>query len=182
MEEVENKNSITQRELADKLNISVGMTNLFLKRIIKKGYFKVTTLPKRRILYMMTPKGFTEKARLTQEYLQYSLNYYKFIKDKISARLLDLQEKGIRKIAIYGCGEVSELIALLLSGTELILSGIIDMDPAEKMFLGFEIQSPKGYLNGDYECIVVASFESGKTIRDELIRMGYDPEKILLLL
>ena len=77
IEEVENNNKITQRELAKKLNISIGMTNFFVKRIIKKGYFKITNIPKNRLMYMITPKGIIEKSRLTFEYLRYSLNFYK---------------------------------------------------------------------------------------------------------
>ena len=64
MEEIsKNEGITTQRELARNLKISLGMVNSFIKRILKKGYFKITTIPGQRARYLFTPKGLVEKSR-----------------------------------------------------------------------------------------------------------------------
>lgn len=61
LEEIENSYGTSQRELAGKLNVSLGLVNSFMKRLAHKGYLKVTTIPKNRVKYILTPKGAAEK-------------------------------------------------------------------------------------------------------------------------
>src|SRR3972149_11780655 len=76
LEEISNDHAVTQRSLSARLGISLGMANLYLKRLAHKGYIKITTVPGRRLLrYMLTPKGFAEKARLTYQFAEYSLRF-----------------------------------------------------------------------------------------------------------
>ncbi|MDN5942376.1 MAG: winged helix-turn-helix transcriptional regulator [Nitrospira sp.] len=63
--ELDRDGGATQRVLATKLGVALGMTNLYLKRLARKGYIKVTTTPRSRIRYLLTPQGCTEKSRLT---------------------------------------------------------------------------------------------------------------------
>jgi DNA-binding MarR family transcriptional regulator len=51
----------TQRDLASELNVSLGLVNAFIKRLLNKGYFKIKTIPKNRIRYILTPEGMCEK-------------------------------------------------------------------------------------------------------------------------
>ena len=66
----------TQRTLAIELGLALGLTNLYLKRLARKGYINITTIPRNRIRYLLTPQGFMEKSRLTYLYMQYFLSYY----------------------------------------------------------------------------------------------------------
>ncbi|MEA2082477.1 MAG: winged helix-turn-helix transcriptional regulator, partial [Elusimicrobiota bacterium] len=62
---VESGEASSQRKLAGKLNVSLGMVNLCLRRLIKQGYIKTHGLNKRKVQYLLTPKGFTEKMKKT---------------------------------------------------------------------------------------------------------------------
>ncbi|MGQ0695330.1 MAG: winged helix-turn-helix transcriptional regulator, partial [Nitrospiraceae bacterium] len=77
LNEVERNGSVTQRSLATKLGVALGLTNLYLKRLARKGYIKITTIPPHRIRYLLTPQGLAEKSRLTYQYMQYSLSHYR---------------------------------------------------------------------------------------------------------
>ncbi|MBW2133565.1 MAG: winged helix-turn-helix transcriptional regulator [Deltaproteobacteria bacterium] len=66
LEEIEHNHAPSQRDLAKKLNISLGLVNAFVKRLAHKGYFKISTIPKNRVMYILTPKGMAEKTRLTK--------------------------------------------------------------------------------------------------------------------
>ena len=75
LEEIENDHTPSQRDLSKKLNISLGLVNSFVKRLVQKGYLKITTIPKNRVKYILTPKGAAEKTRLTYQYIQHSLAF-----------------------------------------------------------------------------------------------------------
>ncbi len=69
---VERNSKITQRSLSRELGIALGLANAYLKRCARKGLIKVQQAPLNRYAYYLTPEGFTEKSRLTAEYLAVS--------------------------------------------------------------------------------------------------------------
>ena len=77
LEAIENKNDMTQRHLADNLGVALGLANSYLKRCVKKGLVKIHQAPANRYLYYLTPKGFSEKSRLTTQYLSTSFEFYR---------------------------------------------------------------------------------------------------------
>ena len=50
-----------QRDLSKKMDISLGMTNMLIRRLVSKGYIRIRQLNKKKTQYILTPKGFTEK-------------------------------------------------------------------------------------------------------------------------
>src|SRR5438445_11872793 len=85
LNEVEQNAAVTQRSLARKLDVALGLTNLYLKRLARKGVIKITTIPRHRIKYLLTPRGMAEKSRLTYLYMQYSLSYYRDWRQRLKA-------------------------------------------------------------------------------------------------
>ena len=49
LSELNRDGGATQRTLATKLGVALGLTNLYLKRLARKGYIKITTIPRNRI-------------------------------------------------------------------------------------------------------------------------------------
>src|SRR4030081_905532 len=76
LEAVEQNSRVTQRSLATKLGIALGLTNIYLRRLVRKGYIKCVNVQSNRISYLITPRGIAEKARLTYEFMDYSLHLY----------------------------------------------------------------------------------------------------------
>ena len=76
LEAVEEDSRVTQRSLASKLGIALGLTNIYLKRLVRKGYIKCVNVQSNRISYLITPRGIAEKVRLTYEFMDYSLHLY----------------------------------------------------------------------------------------------------------
>ena len=62
MGEIDRNGNYSQRELSSRLNISLGLVNTFLKRLVNKGYFKVKTMPRNRVKYFLTPEGLARKS------------------------------------------------------------------------------------------------------------------------
>src|SRR4051794_23826620 len=55
LEAVEQNARVTQRTLATKLGIALGLTNIYLKRLVRKGYIKCVNVQSNRITYLLTP-------------------------------------------------------------------------------------------------------------------------------
>src|SRR5450432_3701377 len=77
LQSVERDGGQSQRRLAAELGIALGLVNAYLRRCIKKGLVKVSEAPARRYAYYLTPHGFTEKSRLTVEYLSSSFSFFR---------------------------------------------------------------------------------------------------------
>ena len=87
IKEIETNPKATQRAVSKKLGISLGKTNYLLRELIQKGIIKgesFSTNPGklRKISYILTPKGFEEKMRLTYYYLKIKEAEYKILKEE----------------------------------------------------------------------------------------------------
>ncbi len=80
---------LSQRELAEALEISLGKTNYCIRAFIEKGWIKVVNFrnSRRRVgyLYKLTPKGIAEKSRATQRFLSRKIEEYKRLESEIEA-------------------------------------------------------------------------------------------------
>ena len=84
---LEEEPELTQRELAKKLGISLGGVNYCLKALIDIGHIKANNFSKNpkktTYLYLLTPKGLAEKAKLTSGFLKRKLAEYHALKKEI---------------------------------------------------------------------------------------------------
>ncbi len=104
----------TQRKISRQIGLSLGMTNLVIKKLVAKGYVKVKGLDRRRVQYILTPRGFTEKVKKTHRYLLRSIETLKKVKEKIQDTVLEYYEKGERNFTILGKGELADIVEISL--------------------------------------------------------------------
>ena len=181
LEAVDSREPPTQRELARDLNISLGLVNAFIKRLAKKGYFKITHIPKNRVKYLLTTKGALEKSRLTYRYLRYSVGFYREIREMLITLFGRLENEGVRRITLYGCGEVAELAHLFLQNTSIRLTGVFDDKSEGQKFFGHMVQSYEQLGNDGYEYVLLTQTEDIQSHFDRLVSVGVAPERILHL-
>ena len=125
LEAVEQDAHVTQRGLANRLGIALGLANIYVKRLMHKGYIKCVNVQPNRISYLITPRGIAEKARLTYEFMDYSLHLYKEVRQHLREALQECAERQ-RNVAIYGRGEAAELAYLSLKESGLEPVAIFD--------------------------------------------------------
>jgi EPS-associated MarR family transcriptional regulator len=86
---LEEEPELTQRELAQKLGISLGGVNYCLKSLIDIGHIKAGNFKKNpdksAYLYFLTPKGVVEKAKLTAGFLKRKMEEYYALKKEIDS-------------------------------------------------------------------------------------------------
>jgi len=104
----------TQRRISHQIGLSLGMTNIIMKKLIAKGYVKVKGLNRRKVQYILTPRGFAEKVKKTHGYLLRTIDTLKAIKEKIQDTALEYYEKGEKNFTILGKGELADIVEISL--------------------------------------------------------------------
>ena len=88
---------ITQRQLAQELGVSLGKTHYCLKALIDKGWVKAARFrdnPNKGVYaYLLTPRGITEKARVTTRFLKRKIGKFKAIKVEIEELRSEVEDK-----------------------------------------------------------------------------------------
>jgi len=139
--EIKDNPSLSQRSLAHKLNISLGLTNAILQNLIYRGWIKAQKMTGRKILYLITPLGMARAANLVYDRFRETQNYYQYTKELLTSYLNDLYTKEERRAVIYGTNQLAEITYLSLLDSPLKLYSIITDDPSssKKKFLGHEV-------------------------------------------
>jgi DNA-binding MarR family transcriptional regulator len=181
MGEVERDGSRSQRELSQRLNISLGLVNSFMKRLISKGYFKVKSLPRNRLKYFLTPEGFARKSKLTVEYLKYSIHFYRDVKDLLLEKYDVLEGQHVRSILFFGAGEVAELAYLYLQQTDIQLGGVVDDQGKGQHFLGFPVEHLHRLRLPDWDRILVTRLDDPERDIQVLMKNGVSRDRIISL-
>lgn len=182
LEAIEEEETPSQRDMAQSLNVSLGLVNSFVRRLAKKGYFKITHLPRNRIRYILTPKGAAEKSRLTYTYIQLSLHFYKDARKKFRSLLNDLDGQGIQRVAFFGAGDMAEIGCISIKETALQLVAIADLQRYGEIFLDLPIIAPEDLNRFAFERIIITSTDlAPQEAIDVLTRLSVPETSILAL-
>ena len=89
---------LTQRELAEKLGVSVGGLNYCLKALMNKGWVKMQNFQhsknKFKYVYLLTPQGIAERVALTSRFLDRKMQEYEVLKAEIESLHQDVKTAG----------------------------------------------------------------------------------------
>jgi DNA-binding MarR family transcriptional regulator len=181
LEEIENNGAPSQRQIAKQLNISLGLANSFIKRLVHKGYLKITTIPKNRMRYILTPQGAAEKTRLTYEFVRFSFRFYKETRQKLKNIISDLEKEGVRRIAFYGSGELAEIAFISLLESQISLVSVFDDSRSSQKFNDQKVNGLEKSSDFDFDKILITVHENAERIETELIEFGVAPYKIVLI-
>jgi Predicted transcriptional regulator len=84
---LEQNPNLSQRELAERLGISLGGLNYVLKALLDKGLVKMHNFQQKKnklaYAYLLTPAGISEKAALTSRFLKRKMAEYEALKAEI---------------------------------------------------------------------------------------------------
>jgi hypothetical protein len=167
---VESRPEINQRQLARELEVSLGLTNTYFQRVLKKGWIRAQQVKPRRWLYFLTPNGALEKSRLSLSYLHRTLNSFRELKSKGDEHLRILSEKGVSGIHLCGEDDLTEVLSYCFSGFEIELLSVI---PEKDLLAGFKKNEkpdlPELKLD---ELILLASLEHWAPLAELLAQQG----------
>jgi len=112
LEHIEQNPDTSQAALASQLEVAVGTVNWHLKRLIEKGYVKVSRLERKKLKYIITPEGLLFRARLTVDYIQNSFNLYRLVRQRAIDALEEVRALGHQSVQVEGNDEVAEICRL----------------------------------------------------------------------
>ena len=167
LDEINRESLITQRTLSNSLNIALGLVNTYIRKLVNKGYIKITKGPMNRVKYVLTRKGFTHRVSLTYNFMQSSINYLKNARKIIDIIYGQMIKDGVRSILIWGDGEIAELCYISLRGLPIKLIGVVDDNKKDNSFFGHHIYSLVDVKNLEHDAILIASFSKAEVQKIE---------------
>jgi len=178
LEEISKDNTLSQRDLSKRLGIAVGLVNSYIKNMITKGYIRVSSFPKNRYRYLLTPKGIAEKSRLTYQHLHYFTNLYTSVRKDFQRLFHELQENGTEFMLFCGVDEVAEIAYLSLQETGGNLIGVIDMDNHGKRFFCHQVEPIESVTTFELDRIIITSLKRRDSLIEKLEGLGIDKKLI----
>ena len=159
LDELERGDVTSQLSLSKRISVSVGFVNALLKRAVQKGFVKVSTAPRRRYAYYITPQGFREKSRLVTEYLESSLQFFRKARGEYGELFEQAHASGIHRFAFIGGGELAEIALLAARELDCDLVGVVDPDITSERHHGLPVFAQFDNLPADTTLVVTDSRE-----------------------
>ena len=181
LEAIEDDSLLTQRRLSQRLGIALGLTNIYLRRLIRKGYVKCVNMQSNRLRYLLTPRGIAEKSRLTYEFMQYSLFLYGQVRQHLHAVLEPYTHGDLKQIALYGTGEEAELAYLSITELGLEMVAVFDRDRSAGRFLGRPVRDIAEHAEVAFDLLLVATLKEPDPLVESLVRLGVARNRLITL-
>jgi len=112
LNEIAQDSMITQSNLSDRLGIAVGSVNWYIKRLIHRGWVKVSHLDRTRLKYDLTPEGLAVFTQRSLSYARDSLKIYGNYREKAKLLVYELKQKGVEDVYIDGNDEIMDILRL----------------------------------------------------------------------
>jgi len=122
LNEIAQDSMVTQANLSNRLGIAVGSVNWYIKRLINRGWVKVSHLDRTRLKYDLTTEGmkvFTQRAML---YARDSLKVYGEYRGKAKKLVEELTARGIQSVYIEGDDETTDIFRLTCIEAGIVVS------------------------------------------------------------
>ena len=124
LDAVERNPSVTQRSVARELGIALGLVNAYLHRCLSKCLIKIGQVPPRRYAYYLTPRGMSEKSRLTATYLMDSFAFFRQARTQCNELFQELAARGQCRPALVGGGDLADIARLVARDHLVEIAGI----------------------------------------------------------
>ena len=193
LNEIDAGHGSSQRSLARRVGIALGLTNIVLKDLVNRGWVRVLN-GDRPVRYAITREGLAERYRISTARLARTTRYYVETRDRVRDRLISLSKSSwvsadplpAKRIALYGATEVAEIAYVCLQDLDLIVTAVFDGD-GSRHFFGTAVH-PLAALGdsvvwNQFDVLLVMAFEDGERARagQHLHRVQFPPERVFWL-
>ena len=181
LDEISKGEPLSQRDLSKKLNVALGLVNSYMKNLVSKGYITIKTIPAKRYTYYLTPKGFSEKTRLTCKLLQDYTSIYRDARKDFRKMFHDLSISGATKVVFAGVDEVAEIAYLSLQEADIELAGVFDDTKKGSKFFKTVVMPFHEIHTMDYDRVILSTFLRKEEVYKSLLQNRVSAEKILTI-
>lgn len=124
---------VTQRELASRAGLSLGMTNSLIRRLAERGWVKLTRLSPKSVRYALTPEGVTEIARRTSGYFRRAARNADKYRAQIELFIVEAKRAGASTLVLAGTSDLDFLIEFVCERHEIAYVKTADFDRARTL-------------------------------------------------
>jgi DNA-binding MarR family transcriptional regulator len=178
MSELEHEEPISQREIAGRLGIALGLVNAYLKTLSAKGFVTVKAMPRNRFAYMLTPTGFAEKSRLAFQHLSNFNRLYRVTRQESLALFTGLRKQGVQQVSFCGLDDLTEIAYLSLQEAGLKLEQVMDTTSGNRFLDQKVLSLTEGVKSTDVP-IVITALQRAEELKLKLRELGVAEERIL---
>ena len=174
---VEQSPRLNNRMAARKLGASVKLAHEVLKKMVAKGLLHVKKEHSRRWDYFLTPRGIAEKARLTYEFFDFTLQYYREARRRSAQLCRALSEREVKRVAFVGTGEMAEIVYLGVVEWGLQLVEVFDTEKQGQKFMGRPVRSFSELSSSTCEKFIVCLYDKAHPMTENFLPEGVKRER-----
>jgi DNA-binding MarR family transcriptional regulator len=167
----------SQRRIAAELGIALGLVNAYLKRAVKKGFVKVGQAPARRYAYYLTPQGFSEKSRLTVEFLSSSFSLFRRAKEEYSSIFGRAHMLDFKRLVLAGKSDLCEIAILCAVDSPVSIVAVVDPGEAASRLIGVEVVASYADVAEPFDAVVVTHLTKATDVFDQAVD-AFGPERV----
>lgn len=178
LETIAKRDDVSQRHLADRLGVALGLANLYLKRCVRKGLVKIKQAPANRYLYYLTPQGFAEKSRLTAEFLAVSFDFYRRAGESCVAAFGECAASEWKQVLLCGVSELGEIASVRAEEQGIEIIGTFDPNSGRDRFVGRKVWRSPNDLPA-FDAVLLTALVNAPTLHD-VLKAHVPIERILI--
>lgn len=183
LEHITDYPNTTQSKIAEIIQAAPSMVNSYIKKLENENYLKRIYQSAKVVDYKITSKGIKRKNYLQIVYMKELMMIYKEGQKSVAHFLESIQQKGLKKVLLYGAGEVAEIILNICRQQEYDLEvvGIIDDDEEKQntQIRNIDIYPKEQIHRIEHDGIVITSYTFEQDIIRRLKNMNYPRENIV---
>ena len=159
---------VSQRGLAKRMDVALGLANALLKQLVQKGYVNVIRTDAHHFAYLCTPQGMAQKTVRLLTHLENSFEFYQQAKRIVRHSVSEIERRGLKRVAIYGKGDIGEMVYVALKDFGLDVAALLDDECPGERWLGQEVLSVEGAKRLGLDAVVVAAAEPPLALVEDL--------------
>ncbi len=164
---------ITQAELAQRCALSVAMVNNYMKELCAAGLLEYRRKSSKSISYHLTAAGRDAITTTQRELVKEGVKLFADAKERVREIILSRADGKLRRVVLYGTGDLAELVFHALELGDVKIVGVCDDHPAGtgRDWFGRETLSPSQILFVAPDSVVIATFEKVDEVYRSLLHL-----------
>jgi len=131
LEELGRHQNVSQRDLGEEVGMAASVVNRLIRELVSLGHVRVVNDRVRPFAYQLTGRGREYHHRMRYEHVQSVVGTFREVQERIRRRLREMEARGVRRVVLYGTGEVMEVTYPLAEELGLDVVGLVDDDTAK---------------------------------------------------
>jgi len=175
-DEVEKHQSSVWKNLVPGSSVASGkVSTTLIKMVAKQFWIKLVKVPRQ----IRSPAAALRKAINAFHFVRNSVQHNVYIAEQSQRIFQDLAAQGTTEVALYGTGDIAEMLCKLSAGLQVTIRSVYD-DFADDDFAGFKVQPTRELVNRS-EKVIIASIVGVEEKIEHLQQLGVERERIVNL-